>query len=456
MLGTILLMYIVLRAYYLSFTHDESLTFSIINGDPSWADTPNNHYFNTILSGFSNTLFDSSEIALRLPNIIAFILYFGGFYYIIKPTNNFYIYLLGFVVLVLNPFFIDFFSVCRGYGLSSGFMMISLFFFLYQPIKFFNEKIFLRNFILSLFFAALGIYANLALSNFYIALMLIFVLIYLFNLWKNKTSSIKLKFCVVFVLSFLPIILATKRLFVLDNLHQLYFGEETFFNAIGSLVCASIYRTQYPSWFLLSLIYIFLITIPLGLLSVIIKKDFHSKFALITYMLVFVSVGLILEHVLFSAKYPCERTALFFIPMYGLFIIYFTIHILSFYSISKKIYKPILISLCVPLIIHFITSINLKYTKTWDYDANTKDAMSIINDKTKNLSVNSTISNNWLFEPAINYYIISRKMKLNATNRDGINSSSDFIYRRNDDTVSNQYKVISNYTDTNTSLLVKK
>ena len=54
LLITSLLIYVIYRASTLSFTHDESLSFTIIKGNLDWVLTANNHLLNTqLMSIFS-------------------------------------------------------------------------------------------------------------------------------------------------------------------------------------------------------------------------------------------------------------------------------------------------------------------------------------------------------------------------------------------------------------------
>lgn len=68
----ILFIYVILRAINISFSHDESLTFTIFEGNRKWLKTANNHWLNTILAYISSRIFGYSELSLRLPNIISF------------------------------------------------------------------------------------------------------------------------------------------------------------------------------------------------------------------------------------------------------------------------------------------------------------------------------------------------------------------------------------------------
>ncbi|MGZ3867438.1 MAG: hypothetical protein ACXVC2_13055, partial [Bacteroidia bacterium] len=70
---------VALRSYFVPFNHDESATFFffIQSGKymPFYADADaNNHILNSILGNFCFHLFGSSPFALRLPNLLGFLI----------------------------------------------------------------------------------------------------------------------------------------------------------------------------------------------------------------------------------------------------------------------------------------------------------------------------------------------------------------------------------------------
>jgi hypothetical protein len=82
-IGSTLTGLLFVRAYSLSFTHDESLTY--LHGVRpgltkilafSYVDA-NNHPLNTLLTWLSSLAFGNAELALRLPNVVAFVLFFS-------------------------------------------------------------------------------------------------------------------------------------------------------------------------------------------------------------------------------------------------------------------------------------------------------------------------------------------------------------------------------------------
>ena len=104
---------------------------------------------------------------------------------------------------------------------------------------------------------------------------------------------------------------------------------------------------------------------------------------------------------------------------------------------------------------NFIVSLNSTYTKTWRYDAHTKDAMKIVRDITQDINYKTTISNPWLLEPAINHYIGIWRLNVAYSDRNGIDLNSDFIYRREDNDPLDNYKELCSYEDIQSSLLMK-
>lgn len=65
------------RAYRVAFTHDESITHSIVAENSGWRFTSNNHPLNTELVTWMYRLLGDREWQLRIPNVVAHILYLG-------------------------------------------------------------------------------------------------------------------------------------------------------------------------------------------------------------------------------------------------------------------------------------------------------------------------------------------------------------------------------------------
>lgn len=450
-------LYIVLRGYFLSFTHDESLSFQIITGNLLMGSTANNHILNTQLMRICQSLFGNSEFSLRLPNILSFALYLFGTITLLKQLQRGWLILLGSTFLLMNPYILEFFSLARGYGLSIGFMMMSLMFLLHNFGNHSTLRSILKSMALSLIFGALALGANLGMINFYIAILMLSFLqaiVYLKQNTKSSFSSI-ISLLSVFFVAIIPLYYSVARLLLLNKTDNLYFGEESLFNMIDSLTKSTFYFTKIDY----TAVVLIRVTIPsvllLGILISIIKRDIRDRLTLTSILSIIIIIGLILEHILFGALYPSGRTALYFLPIFGLFFSYLFSNLFELFAQRKLQLNLIILFIATPLIIHFSNNINIKRTITWRYDAYTKDVMMEIQKQTQSRKEKSTISNNWIFEPTINYYISSRKLNLKPANKDGVNYSTDFIYDLDFNQELDSFIVLSKFEKTNGVLMMR-
>lgn len=458
-IGISLITYIGIRAYRLSFTHDESLSYTIIKGEPLWKDTANNHQINTFLMRVSSIITGDSEFSLRLPNLISFIFFLTFCFYIIRNKNNNILFIIGCILLFFNPFILEFFSIARGYGISLAMMSGSLYFLLRNcSMEQVTYKQFLKDFIPAMAFSFAANFSNLSLINFSISILIIFIARYLYL--KIKDNSIKIKENLIFtflvVICLIFIYISVERLLFLNQLQQLFFGTDTFADTINSLILSTMLKfddfngIDYIRYFIIALFIV-------GTLYVFITKQFKSRLFVISIILILIVSGLFFEYYIFGGKFPKQRAAMYFIPLFCLFIYYF---IEIIFDKMKENMKSIalflfLIIIGIPAIYNFATKVNLKNYSTWDYEAHTKDVIKIL----EKLSANKaepgkkhTLSNNWLFEPTLNYYITTRNLNFVKTDRNGISQESDFVYDFTENFNLNGFYVIAVFPDTKTTL----
>jgi hypothetical protein len=178
-ISLILFLFMVKRTAEAAFTFDEAATYlNYISASPLAIfnfNSANNHLINTLLTKLAWVLGGSSEFVLRLPNLLAFVAYLlFSFLILNRFVKNKIIAVCGYLLLSLNPYALDFFSLCRGYGLSLAFLMASLFFFfsfLENAIE--NKPDRYRPLHFSLAAAALAALCNFALLNAYISLAIL-------------------------------------------------------------------------------------------------------------------------------------------------------------------------------------------------------------------------------------------------------------------------------------------
>jgi hypothetical protein len=119
--------YVLYRAYHLSFTFDEIVSYDLLQGFSleTAGQSANYHLLNSYLMKACNAAFGDSELSLRLPNVLAFIIYLIAAIRIGSLIRKEY-RLHTLILLTSMPFLLDFFSLARGYGLGVGFVLLSL------------------------------------------------------------------------------------------------------------------------------------------------------------------------------------------------------------------------------------------------------------------------------------------------------------------------------------------
>lgn len=168
--------YEVARAARSSFTCDEAGSYLEFISPNVLAlfnfNLANNHFLNSLLAKISSALGGTSEFVLRLPNLVAYAAYLlFAFLILNRFVKTKIIVLCGYLLLSLNPYVLDYFSLCRGYGLSLGFLMASLFFFfsfLDRTTEPGPDRI--RRLRYSLIAASLAVLSSFSLLNVYLSL----------------------------------------------------------------------------------------------------------------------------------------------------------------------------------------------------------------------------------------------------------------------------------------------
>lgn len=132
LLFSFLWLYLFLRACYLPLLHDEIATFfyyvqSDVFMPPHAHWDANNHVLNSALSNWSYHLFGQSPLALRLPNVLSFPLYFFGVAGLASRLRTVWLRWSFMGALLLSTYLFEYLSECRGYGLSMALLMMSLF-----------------------------------------------------------------------------------------------------------------------------------------------------------------------------------------------------------------------------------------------------------------------------------------------------------------------------------------
>jgi len=472
-IGALIFSYIFTKASITSFTHDESFTylhyphtsFMELISFSDWF--MNNHIMNSISMKYSEQLFGNSELALRLPNLLSLLIFlFYGFK--LFQRKHPILLISVFILLSTNVMLIDLFGLARGYGLSCGFMVMSLYHFLTYLSS--SKKINLYSFH---FAALLAVLSHFTLLPFYVALLGIFSLLKLLHARFDSVESFHLlkdnkphffPLLINIIILYEPV----RRALIYGQLNV--GGKEGFFaNTISDFV--KIIMNGLPlSPFVITCLQIFftlIVLIPFFISILKFVKNEESFFKeyknliVTNTLLLIILLILILNHHLLGADFPTDR---FIISLFPLFIIQFGFFLdfLSTGSLSR-----VTIIVCCIFSLMGATSFIAKtdhYTYSpWEYDAETKNMIHFLTAYRKinsDTSKNVKIGINWLFEPTINFYRKTEKIDwLLPVDRNGLSEDDDYVYTFKQSILmldTSKYDIIKNFKKTKTVLIKVK
>ncbi len=115
------------RAEHQSITIDEAHTFNYYVAGP-WSNfyaryIPHNHVLYSFAARASVAVFGTSEVALRLPSVIAGFFLVLGTFRVLEMVNSRALRWAALIALSLNPLLLDFTVAARGYGLGLAFLV---------------------------------------------------------------------------------------------------------------------------------------------------------------------------------------------------------------------------------------------------------------------------------------------------------------------------------------------
>jgi hypothetical protein len=454
--------YVALRAHTLSFTHDESLSYTIARFDSGWAYTANHHPLNTWMMKVCGALFGYGEFSLRLPNLLCFVFYLASCYYFASRAANLALALVVLSTLLLNPFLLEYFSLARGYGIALGCMLVSVVFALRGSAAEQTAQTQLGSFAAALLFGALAMAASFSVLNFFLALLGLVTVQYVIGSLKSsrRTWRQHAVALVIFGLALVPVVLVVRRLLALSESQQLYFGAATWAEAASSLI---------STWMLLpetepvsaDVGRMSVLCLGAVAVAVICCRRWSSPSFNVACLLVGIGVAVTVEHRFFGASFPRERTGLYMIPLVAL-LAYFLVAGIHrrLPARGRRVFSfALLLLITAPLLYNFIRGANLRYAHTWKYDAHTRDAIERIvsSDRYRDTgSARIRISNHWLFEPTLNYYIALRGLNIGPADRAGIHGDSDFVYAFATEAPPPGFHEVAAYNDIGTVLYEKR
>lgn len=410
LLGLILFFLVAKEAYVLPLTHDEGNTIhcstTSVKDIVTYADpVPNNHILNTLLIKLNTSLFGERLFIDRLHNFLAFIPLFLFTLAIAKILfDDIWLRLLLLATIVLQPFLLDFFSVTRGYGLSVALQMVSLYYFvrlLYDGKSSDLTK--------SLVWAALGVYANFTLLNYYIPLSALVIFYSFRQNYKIRKQVFTKELFTIFATGITLLAIIIVPLYKMVSTKQfVYWGNTGFFHDTVKHLTISLrsgvdYFGATHEVIYASFISIIGIVMVIGLIIQWLKKS-DTKLYWMMSLLLGVIVYNQLQFYLLDIPFLNARTALFFIPLVS---IPFCLSIQNIGFVNKNIGFALVILLNSLILQHFIRGSRVNTNFEWYYDQNTYQVLDHIKSMVESGQAPkpAIINCYWIFYPSLSYHI---------------------------------------------------
>lgn len=308
-----LLMYLLLRAWLVDPLHDEVATyfFYIYHGD-FWGEfmvlDANNHLFNSVICHAIYHFFGDHFFLFRLPNVLAFCIYFYYAYRLSFQRQDGALRWLSLLALTGVPFVMEYFANCRGYGISLAGFIAALF----HLLKYARQPRLID--MLALMFAlAVSISSNASMLNTGLLVSGYLVV----NALVNKPGKSGHLLLLIPFGAFLYFMVRFGLLLKASG--ALYYGNlDGLWDTTGaSITKYTLFLTGVPAYILvLVLTAILLVTWILFFFKADWKRKLNEQFFLTNYLLFGNLLAILLLALLFQVNYPEDRVGMYFIPLF--------------------------------------------------------------------------------------------------------------------------------------------
>lgn len=395
-----------LRVANIPVTHDEAFTYytyieksfqEIFEYKDLYA---NNHFLNTIFSKSIVSMFGNSMVAIRLINLLALIVFLIYSFKLLRLIfNKSQPWLIaGFVLISTNMYLLEFWGLCRGYGLSISFMVAAC----YYIIRYITGS--WKSLLVGTLFAIAAVYANFVMLNFFLAF---FIITLIQILWKiNNKEKVK-GMTVILIGTIILALLIYKPISILKETQNFYYGGDrgVIADTLRTLIqnCFHI-ENVFISMMFAVIVFILFAVAGIYWISKYLKKDKLAAIGIIIWLLFSIPIlSEIVQYYMLGTKYLIGRTALFLYPLFMLQFIFWMYHL---YQRNKEIPAIIVTTLCVICVATFSRNINITHTTDWSYDRYNLEILDrIVKDSKKKDKILLRVS--WPLSPSIVYHTVT-------------------------------------------------
>lgn len=414
----------VYRANAQSFTVDEAWVYNLfVDEKLSFMATRYdacNHVLHTLLMKLARGTLGNSELALRVPSLLAALAYCAGLYRLTGVLFSPWTRLLALALLTLHPLVLDFLIAARGYGLAMALFVWALYCAVSWLIKG-QELKWLR---LAGVLAGLSVAANLTFAVPAAALGVM-----LLGLsrkagprdWTSVVDGYGVPAVVItFLIVVIPLLPAQPRDF--------YFGVSSWRESAESLVISIVRVREHWMGGLVAMLSPFLtvVAIPFVLMSLAVALAFvlgrrllreepgswrMAPFALVCGTLTASAAVVFVLHAVAGLRYPVGRTGLYFVPLFILSVLCgISLWPRQRWSrIRTGAYAGAWVLAAV-----FVSQIEFRYFSDWKFDSRTKVLMRRMDEDFRTGGDTAAgpvaVSSNQSMQHTLRYYRARRKM----------------------------------------------
>ncbi len=395
---------------------------------------PDDHILNTLITKLFIALFGNEPLVIRLPNLLSFLLYAFAIFRInklvLKEESVFF--LPATLLFVTNPYMLDFFGVCRGYGISSALATLSV---SYLMSGFSDSKP--RSVWLAYILSLLASYTHFTLLVFWCVISLL-VWFYFFLKSGIKIRSTIKQTIIIGTITILYLLLIATPIIKLHitNEFQFWTSKGFYWDTIYPLIFYS--RTGSFLWFLSPHIFagIIFLTVIINCIYIffLLKKTGYKLPALnqpvfiATVVLLLTAFVNIVQCTLLNTPNLHGRTALFFYP---LFIIVFVCLLGIIQQFRKKIIH-IIIAVCITFlcVYHVSNGYKLNWVREWHFDGDTYNVLDYMKKDYRDEKIK--FQTWWFMYNSFSYYVKTGKvpwLELLPYNKSiDTNTNADYYY----------------------------
>ncbi|RKY18968.1 MAG: hypothetical protein DRQ55_11895 [Planctomycetota bacterium] len=404
------------RAATQSITHDEALTYLRYLSQP-WETvfssySANHHLLFTYVSKLSVDVFGPSELSLRLPSLLAFLLFalsVGALTRRMAPSRP--LFLASFAFLLLNPLLLDFLCAGRGYGMALGFFAWAL--ALGQGALSRAVPVSARGRLAIGAALALCVSSNLAFAPAALGVGVALLLIDNTSAPGGGMRRLGLTLRAWVLTGLLPGLAITGALVALPlrfaQRAHFFYGAPTLSASVRGLVEASLDHGGVvtpdgadPSAFVAAIADVLCPLLLLLIIASALQSWRRRGPGLPLFFAVSLAVSLLAVvalHVLADAAYPRGRTGLYLIPLFALAA-------LEALRPARSLARGALLALLLAASAVFVAGFELSYFRSWRYDAGAKQvAAQILETPGPRGEGGVRVALlDWRYQPALSFY----------------------------------------------------